>query len=140
MNQPEVAMMPGEALLAEAERQIALGNYHKGSGLVWQAIMAALSAVAARHGMPCRNREEARLVARYLDDIDDSEEQQDALARHRNYLAFGVADSYREHCEELHKLVYTELLWEPDEYAVHFDSVQEWLESLHRLLKLDKAV
>ena len=139
MNQPE-AMMPGEALLAEAERQIALGNYHKGSGLVWQATMAALSAVATRHGLPCRNREEARFVAKHLDDIGDSEGQQDALARHRNYLAFGVADSYREHCEELHKLVYTELLWEPDEYAVHFDSVQEWLESLHRLLKLDKAI
>ena len=139
MNQPET-MMPGEALLAEAERQIALGNYHKGSGLVWQATMAALSAVAAQHGLSCRNREEARQVARHLDDIGYSEEQQDALARHRNYLAFGVADSYREHCEELHKLVYTELLWESDEYAVHFDSVQEWLESLHRLLRLGKAV
>ena len=43
MNQSETAL-PGKALLAEAKRQITRGNYHKGSGLVWQAAMAALSA------------------------------------------------------------------------------------------------
>ena len=139
MKQPET-MMPGEALLAEAERQIALGNYHKGSGLVWQATMAALSAVAGRHGMPCRNREEARLVARHLDSLANSTARRDDLARYRNYLAFGTADSFREHNEDLHELVYTELLWEPDEYAIHLDSMHGWIESLHRQLKGDKTV
>ena len=139
MNQPET-MMPGEALLAEAERQISLGNYHKGSGLVWQAAMAALSAVATQHGLPCRNREEARQVAKHLDGVADSAQRQDGLAPHSNYLAFGTADSFREHNEELHELVHTELLWEPDEFAVYLDSVQWWIDSLHLQLKEGKAV
>ena len=107
MNQSETAL-PGKALLAEAERQISLGNYHQGSGLVWQGTMAALSAVAMQHGLPCRNREEARQIAKHLDDVADSTERQDGLARHINYLAFRTADSFREHNEELHELVYTE--------------------------------
>lgn len=137
---PSETMMPGAALLAEAERQIYLGNYHKGAGLVWEAVMAALSAVAARHDMPCRDREEARLVTKHLDDIADAKERKNDLARYWNYLAFGTADSFREHHEELHNLVYTELLWEPDEYAIHLDSVQGWIASLHCQLKEDKAV
>lgn len=139
MNQPDT-VLPGEALLNQAEQEIALGNYHKGSGLVWQAAMAALSAVATQHGLPCRNREEARQVAQHLDGVADSTERRDDLARYRNYLAFGTADSFREHNEELHELVYTELLWEPDEYAIHLDSVQGWIESLHLQLKGDKMV
>jgi len=138
MNQSETAL-PGAALLVEAEQEIAQGNYHKGAGLVWQASMAALSAVAMQHGLPCRNREEARQVAKYLDGIAYSTERQDGLSRHRNYLAFGTADTFREHNEELHELVYTELLWEPDEYVVYLDSVQWWIESLHLQLKDGKA-
>ena len=139
MNQSETAL-PGKALLAEAERQISLGNYHEGSGLVWQAAMAALSAVAMQHGLPCRDREEARQVAKHLDGVADSTERQDGLARHRNYLAFGTADSFREHNEELHELVYTELLWEPDEYVIYLDSVQWWIDTLHLQLEEGKAV
>lgn len=139
MNQSETAL-PGKALLAEAERQISRGNYHKGSGLVWQAAMAALSAVATQHGLPCRNREEARQVAQYLDGVADSTDRQDGLSRHRNYLAFGTVDTFREHNEELHELVYTELLWEPDEYALYLDSVQWWIGSLHLQLEKGKAV
>ena len=138
MNQSEIEL-PGQALLAEAERQISRGNYHKGSGLVWQAAMAALSALAMQHGLPCRDREEARQIARHLDGLADATERQDGLVRHRNYLAFGTADSFREHNEELHELVYTELLWEPDEYAVYLDSVQSWIDSLHLQLKEGKA-
>ncbi len=136
MNQL-VTALPGKALLAEAERQISLGNFHKGSGLVWQAAMAALSAVAVQHGLPCRNREEARQVAKHLDGVA---ERQDGVARHRNYLAFGTADSFREHNEDLHELVHTELLWEPDEYAAYLDSVQWWIDSLHLQLKEGKSV
>ena len=139
MNQSETAL-PGKALLAEAERQISLGNYHQGSGLVWQGAMAALSAVAMQHGLPCRNREEARQIAKHLDDVADSTERQDGLARHINYLAFRTADSFREHNEELHELVYTELLWEPDEYPLYLDSVQWWIDSLYLQLKEGKAV
>lgn len=139
MNQSETAL-PGKALLAEAERQLSLGNYHKGSGLVWQAAMAALSAVAMQHGLPCRDREEARQVAKHLDGVADLTERQDGLARNRNYLAFGTADSFREHNEELHELVYTELLWEPDEYVIYFDSVEWWIDTLHLQLKEGKAV
>ena len=139
MNQWETAL-PGKALLAEAERQISLGNYHEGSGLVWQAAMAALSAVAMQHGLPCRDREEARQVAKHLDGVAGSTERQDGLARHRNYLAFGTADSFREHNEELHELVYTELRWEPDEYAIYLDSVQWWIDTLHLQLKEGKAI
>lgn len=139
MNQSETAL-PGRVLLAEAERQISLGNYRKGSGLVWQGVMATLSAVATQHGLSCRNREEARQVAKYLDGVSDSAELKDGLSRHRNYLAFGTADSFREHNEELHELVGTELLWEPDEYAAHLDSVHWWIDSLHLQLKEGKAV
>ena len=139
-HEQETTLLPGERLLAMGERQIALGNYHKGAGLVWQATMEALSAAAERYGMPCRNRDEAKIFAKYLDDIADSEKQRNDLARYRNYLAFGVADSFREHHEELHKLVYTELLWEPDEYAIYLDSVQGWLEELHGQLGGDKAL
>lgn len=139
MNQAETAL-PGKALLAAAEREIALGNYHKGAGLVWQAAMEALSAVAIQHGLPCRNREEARQVAKYLDGVADSTEPPDGLSRHRNYLAFGTADTFREHNEELHELVYTELLWEPDEYALHLDSMQWWIDSLHLQLEKGKAI
>ena len=133
-------VLPGEALLEAAEQEIGKGNLREGAGLVWSATMEALAAVAARHGMPCRTREEARQVAQHLDGVADSTKRRDDLARHRNYLAFGTADSFREHNEEIHDLVYTELLWEPDEYAVHLDSVQGWIESLHRQLKGDKAV
>ena len=139
MNQSETAL-PGEVLLAEAERQISLGNYHMGSGLVWQAAMAALSAMATQHGLPCGNREEARQVVQYLDGVADSTDRKDDLSRHRNYLAFGTADTFREHNEELHELVYTELLWEPDEYALYLGSVQWWIGSLHLQLKEGKAV
>ena len=52
MNQSETAL-PGKALLAGAERQITRGNYHKGSGLVWQAAMAALSAGELLWGAAC---------------------------------------------------------------------------------------
>ena len=138
MNQSETAL-PGKVLLAEAERQISLGNYHKGSGLVWQAVMATLSAVAMQHGMPCRNREEAQQVAMYLDGLADSTARKDGLSRHRNFLAFGTADTFREHNEELHELVYTELLWEPDEYALYLDSMRWWIDSLHLRLKEGKA-
>ncbi|MDE2785058.1 MAG: cobalamin biosynthesis protein [Chloroflexota bacterium] len=139
MNQPET-MMPGEALLAQAEREIGQGNLRRGAGLVWQAAMEALSAVAMQHGLPCGNREEARQVAKYLDGVADSTQRQDGLALHRNYLAFGTADSFREHNEEFNELVHTELLWEPDEFAVYLDSVQWWIDSLHLQLKEGKAV
>ena len=137
-NEQETAL-PGERLLAQAEEEIARGNYHEGAGLVWRATIAALSAVAERYGMPCGNREEAREVAKHLDDKAGSVEQQNHLARYRNYLAFETANSFREHHEELHELVYTELLWEPDEYAIYLDSVQSWIESLHRRLNGDTA-
>ena len=139
MNQSETAL-PGKTLPAEAERQISLGNYHKGSGPVWQAVMAALSAVAMQHGLHCRNREKARQVAQHLDSVADSAKRQDGLSRHRNYLAFPTADSFREHNEALHELVYTELLWELGEYPIYLDSMQWWLDSLHLQLKECKAV
>ncbi len=130
-------MLPGEALLAEAEREIGKGNLREGAGLVWRATMEALATAAARHGMPCGNRDEARLFAKHLDAIADPASLPDELSRYRNLLSFGIADSYREHCEGLGEREGTEYEWEPDEYAMLLDSVREFIESLN--YELDKA-
>ena len=152
MNQPETAL-PGVALLAEAERQISLGNYHKGSGLVWQAAMAALSAVAMQHGLPCRNREEARQVAKHLDEIANLERPlssdlgpvggvipadqlvadgatPELLAFPWNMAGFRLAESFREQCHNFDELTGTEFQWEPEEFAIFLDPVRGFIESL----------
>lgn len=131
MNQPETTM-PGEALLAAAEREIGKGNLREGAGLAWKATMAALTAAAARHGMPCSNREEARLFAKHLDAIADPASLTDDLSRYRNLLSFGIADSYREHYEGLGEREGTEYEWERDEYEDHVDTVREFIAYLHR--------
>ena len=131
MNQPEVAMMPGEALLAMGEREIGKRNYHEGAGLVWRATMEAMAAAAERHGMPCGNREEARLFAKHLDSLVNPASLPDGLSRYRNYLSFGIADSYREHYEGLGGREGTEYEWEPDEYEDHVETVREFIAYLH---------
>ena len=130
MNLSET-MMPGEALLAEAEREIGKGKYREGAGLVWQAAMEAMVTAAARRGMPCRNREEARLFAKHLDAIADPASLPDGLSRYRNYLRFGIADSYREHYEGLGGREGTDYEWEPDEYKYHIDTVRDFIETLN---------
>ena len=152
MDQPETAL-PGAELLAEAERQISLGNYHEGSGLVWQAAMAALSAVAMQHGLPCRNREEARQVAKHLDEIANLEwppssglgpvggvipadqlvtdgATPELLAFPRNLAGFRLAESFREQCQNCDELTGTEFQWEPEEFVIFLDPVRGFIESL----------
>ena len=125
------AKTPGEALLAAAEREIGKGNLRRGAGLVWQAAMEALAAAAERHGLPCSNREQARLVAKHLDAIADTASLTDELSRYRNLLSFGIADSYREHYEGLGGREGTEYEWEPDEYEDHIDTVRDFIEALN---------
>ena len=124
-------MMPGEALLAAAERAIGAGNLRQGAGLVWQAAMEAMAAAAARYSMPCDNRDEARLFAKHLDTIADPASLPDELSRYRNLLSFGIADSYREHYEGLDGREGTEYEWEPDEYEDHIDTVRDFIEALN---------
>ncbi len=131
MNQSET-MLPGEGLLAEAEREIGAGNLREGAGLAWKATMQAMAAAAKRHGMPCSNRDEARLFAKHLDTIADPASLTDGLSRHRNMLSFGIADSYREHYEGLGEREGTEYEWEPDEYEDHVDTVRKFIAYLHR--------
>lgn len=152
MNQSETTL-PGEALLAEAEQEIARGNYHKGAGLVWQAAMEALAAAAERHGMPCGNREEARQVAKRLDAIAirgwspssdpgpvggvPPEDQQvaeaaapEVLAFPWNLAGFRLAESFREQCQNSDELTGTEFQWEPEEFLIFLDPVRGFIESL----------
>lgn len=148
-------MGPGDALLAAAEREIGRGNHLGGAELVWQATMEAVSAAAARHGMPCRDREEARRFVKHLDNRDGqlgagfepgpaggiiSADQQTALPGvesalqfpHYNLAAFSTAESFREHYESREELEGSEFQWEPDEYAVFLDPVRGFVASLNR--------
>ena len=153
--------LPGERLLAQAEEEIARGNYHKGAGLVWQATMAALAAVAERHGMPCSDREEASLVAKRLDRIRPTISGQSRdpgpmdggvpdnqhtvaltepdVSDYWYQLRFDLADSFREHYEDLEDFSGTEFEWEPDEYVVYLEPVRSFIESLNRQQTVDTA-
>ena len=159
-NEQETAL-PGERLLAQAEEEIARGNYHKGAGLVWQATMAALAAVAERHGMPCRDREEARLVAKRLDrigkaiwgpsrdpgpvdggvpdDVHTVALTEPDVSDYWYQLRFDLADSFREHYEDLEDFSGTQFEWEPDEYVVYLEPVRSFIESLNRQQTVDTA-
>ena len=146
-------ILPGAALLAEADREFDMGNYSQGAGLVWQAAMAALSAAAERHGMPCRNREEARQLAAHLDEVahltkspsselgptvgaalanqsSAGEEEQEAWAFPWNLAGFRLAESFREQCQNSDELTGTEFQWEPEEFAIFLDPVRGFIESL----------
>ena len=148
-------MGPGEALLAAAEREIGRGNHLRGAELVWQATMEAVSAAAARHGMPCRDREEARRFVKHLDNRDgqlgagfetglaggiiSADQQTDQPGAegalqfpHYNLAAFSTAESFREHYESREELEGSEFQWEPDEYAVFLDPVRGFVASLNR--------
>ena len=130
MNQPDTAL-PGEALLAVAEREIGKGNLWEGAGLVWQATMEALAAVAAHYDMPCSNREEAVKVVNHLDDIAGAPAPGE-LYTYRNLVSFSVADSYREEHENQEDLLDDpELQWEPDEYILYLASVRRFIKSLN---------
>ena len=143
---------PGAALLAAAEREISQGNHLKGAELVWQATMAAVSAAAARHGIPCRNREEARQFVKQLDNLAepsrigsdpgpvgritsadltsaDSATPED-LAFPWNLAGFGVADSFRNQYENRDALSGTEFQWEPEEFAIFLDPVRYFIATL----------
>ena len=149
------ATLPGERLLAMGEREIGKGNLREGAGLVWQAVMEALAATAKHHGMPCRNREEARLFAKHLDLVrpirllrsDDpgsiggitppADEHivmrsEPDTAEYWHQLRFDLADSFREHNEDLEDFSDTEFEWEPDEYAVFLEPVRSFIVSLNR--------
>ena len=129
MNQSET-MLPGAALLEQAEGEIARGNYHKGAGLVWRAVMEALAAVAEGYGMPCRNREEAIQVVNHLDDIAGPPPPGEFHYTYRNLMAFSVAETYREHYEELDELEEAGDLWEPDQYEIYLVSVRRFIKHL----------
>ena len=123
--------LPGEALLEVAEQEIGKGNLQKGAGIVWQATMEAMAAAAARHGIPCGNREEAVKFVNHLDDIADAPAP-DELYTYRNLVSFSVADSYREECENREELLDDpEFRWEPDEYTLYLDSVRRFIKSLN---------
>lgn len=129
MNESETTT-PGEELLAAAEREIGKGNLREGAGLVWRATMAALAAAAERHGMPCRNREEAVEFVNFLDDI--APPSPDEIYTHRNLVAFSMADFYREEYQDWGEMPYdTEFRWEPDEYTIHLESVRRFIKSLY---------
>ena len=115
---------PGTALLAQAEREIGRGNLRKGAGLAWQATQAALSACAARHGMPCANWDDARELAVYLDQLASAANPFDLGAKHRNTTALFVAYDFQEHYEMSEDLVDSGMEWEPDEYQLFLPSVQ----------------
>ena len=145
--------LPGERLLAAAEREIDEGNLRRGAKLVWQAVMEALAPVAERHGMPCGNAAEARLLVKYLDqmgaikksvsansdphDVIVPSEQPTAmptgseLARFWHQLRFDLADSFREHYEDLEGIHGTEFEWEPDEYAIFLEPVRSLIQALN---------
>ena len=124
--------LPGTALLAQAEREISRGNLHKGAGLAWQATMAALTACAARYGMPCNNQDDARRFASYLDQLTSDANPSDPWAQHRNTAALSVADAFREHCEEPDQPADADLEWEPDEYRMFLPSVQKFIARLNQ--------
>ena len=121
--------LPGEALLEAAEREINKGNLRKGAGLVWDATMEALAAAAVRHDMPCSNREEAVKFVNHLDDLTGPSSGQ--LLRFANLAAFSVAETYREHYDDLDEFKGTEFEWEPAEYALYLDSVRRFVSSLN---------
>ena len=137
MNQSET-MLPGEALLAAAEREIGKGNLREGAGLVWQAAMAALVAAAKRHSMPCSNREEARLFVKHLDEAA-SRKPSPELLKSWYRLGFGTAESFREHYEGLGEREGTEFEWEPDEYLIFLDPVRGFIGSLNHQQGEDPA-
>lgn len=118
---------PGTALLAQAEREISLGNLRKGAGLAWQATMAAMAACAARHGMPCNSRDDAQQFASYLDQLASAANPSDQWAKHRNTAALSVADAFREHHEEPDQRADPEFEWAPDEYRMFLPSVQKFV-------------
>ncbi|MYC34531.1 MAG: hypothetical protein F4X64_15320 [Chloroflexi bacterium] len=131
--------LPGERLLAMGEREIGKGNLREGAGLVWRAVMETLAAVAEGYGMPCRNREEAVKVVNHLDDIAMPPPPGEFHYTYRNLMAFSVAETYREHCEELDEFKGTEFEWDPDEYLLYLDSVRRFIDSLNHYQKVDTA-
>ena len=147
-------MLPGEALLATAEREIGKGNLREGAGLVWKAAMEALAAAAKRHGMPCGNRDESRRFVKYLDELElrgmapshdlgpfggdvptdqhiDMVSELSGVNFPRNLAAFRLAESYQEHREGLGEREGTEYEWEPDEYALYLEPMRDFIESLN---------
>lgn len=122
---------PGVALLTQAEREIGRGNLRKGAGLAWQAAEAALTACAARHGMPCANRGDALQLARYLDQVASAANPSDLGAKYRNTVAWSTADDFRQHYEMTEELVDSGMEWEPDEYQLFLPSVQMFITRLN---------
>ena len=122
---------PGVDLLAQAEREIGRGNLRKGAGLAWQAAEAALTACAARHGMPCANRGDALQLARYLDQVASAANPSDLGAKYRNTVAWSTADDFRQHYEMTEELVDSGMEWEPDEYQLFLPSVQMFITRLN---------
>ena len=127
---------PGTDLLAQAEQEISRGNLRKGAGLAWQATMAAMAACAARHGMPCNNRDDAVQFVMHL----DRTAKHSASAKpprifgpnySYNYAAFSVADGFREHYETPEELAGTEFEWEADEFPIFLASVKRFIGALH---------
>ena len=123
---------PGVALLAQAEREIGRGNLRKGAGLAWQAAQAALTACAARHGMPCANWDDARELVIYLDQVASAANPFDYDAEYRNTLALSTADDFREHCEAPDRLAEDGMEWEPDEYQLFLPSMQMFIARLNQ--------
>ena len=152
-HEPETTL-PGERLLAMGEREINQGNLQQGAGLVWQATLEALAAAAERYDMPCGNREEARLVAKHIDRIGPTTREESSravasaasnrparqgdvalsepdIAEYWHQLRFDLADSFREHCEDLETFSGTEFEWEPEEYAAFLKPVRSFIRSLN---------
>lgn len=122
---------PGVALLAQAEREIGRGNLRQGAGLAWQATQAALTACAARHGMPCANWDDARELVIYLDQVASAANPFDYGVEHRNTTALFVAYEFQEHYEMTEELIDSGMEWEPDEYRLFLPSVQKFIARLN---------
>lgn len=136
--------LPPEHLLDQAEKEITNGNLREGAGLVWQAAMSALSAVAEQHGLPCSNREEAMQVALQLDVLADptlakNDRLETILIRRRrpdNFAFFRLADMYREQLEkpdendERHWDYEDGYWWEPKEYQLFLEVVRDYMKTL----------
>ena len=160
-HEPETTL-PGEGLLAMAEGEINKGNLQQGAGLVWEATMEALAAAGERYGMPCGNREEARLVAKRLDRTGPTTREEASvdvvpaasglpaklgtgarsepdIAEYWHQLRFDLADSFREHYEDLDEFSGTELEWEPEEYAAFLEPVRSFIKSLNDRQTRDSA-
>lgn len=135
------------ALLAEGERQIAVGQFREGSANVYQAALAALQAVAESRGWPCETEEDVDDIIHRLDGVeplpDDAAEAIKVAFEHVNdplpvfSTLFVNVDCFKYHSAIVFRdgVSLPVYFWEPEDYVKSLPLVKKFIDLLRSELQ-----